>query len=153
MQEPTHILAGIIIQRSVQLTYGRRAGAPVLTAVTAFLSHGLLDRLANFTYHPPEADFHDPFWVAYHSCVLLAKIVFLWLWWRPFKLGVLCAMLPDLEETQRQPVLLTVTPALPTPAGVLTRHTNTLLIINNLRDSDPPQSRHKPATDPQHSPW
>jgi hypothetical protein len=97
MQEPTHILAGVIIQRTVQLTYGRRAGALTLTAVTAFLSHGLLDRLANFTYHPPDADFHDPFWVAYHSCVLLATIFFLCVWWRRFKVGVFFAMLPDLD--------------------------------------------------------
>lgn len=97
MQEPTHILAGVIIQRSVQLTCGRRAGALVLTAVAAFLSHGLLDRLANFTYHPPQADFHDPFWVVFHSCVLVTSILFLYIWWRRFKIGVTFAMLPDLD--------------------------------------------------------
>src|SRR5580658_1424396 len=39
-------------------------------------------------------------------------------------------------------------PALSAGGGVLTRHTDTLLMINNLRSSDPQQIRNKPATDP-----
>jgi hypothetical protein len=97
VQEPTHILAGVIIERSVQLTCGRRAWTFLLTAALAFLSHGLLDKLANFTYHPPNANFHDPFWVIYHSCVLAATVLFLCIWWRTFKLGIAFAMLPDLD--------------------------------------------------------
>lgn len=97
MQEPTHILTGIIIQKSIQLKCGRSFDAMVFVCVLAFLSHGLLDRLANMTYHPPEADFHNAFWVAYHSCVLVLTISFLYLWWRPYKWGVTFAMLPDFD--------------------------------------------------------
>jgi uncharacterized protein (TIGR00251 family) len=74
-----------------------RALALSLTAVVAFLSHGLLDRLANATYHPPNADFHDPFWVIFHSCILVLTIVFLVIWWRRFKWGIFFAALPDLD--------------------------------------------------------
>jgi hypothetical protein len=158
MQEPTHILAGAIIERSAQSKCGRRviglaltavaacaitslidklahfdskssqtafhnpywivftvsvlavtallvflwwrkhrAWEKVLIATAAFLSHGMLDKLANFTYHPPNADFHDPFWVGYHLCVLIVTILFVCRWWPRFKLGVTFATLPDLD--------------------------------------------------------
>jgi hypothetical protein len=97
MQEPTHILAGVLIQKSTQSILGRRWCGRVLMAVLAFLSHGLLDRLANMTYHPPQADFNNTFWVAFHSCVLITTILFLWIWWRPYKWCVTFAMLPDLD--------------------------------------------------------
>ncbi len=96
MQEPTHILAGVIIQKCFDWRR-RRAVAFSLIAVLAFLSHGLLDKIANVTYHPPQADFHDPFWVGYHLTVLLATILFLYIWWRQFKWGIIFAMLPDVD--------------------------------------------------------
>jgi hypothetical protein len=96
MQEPTHILAGVIIQRSFE-SVRPRSLALGLTAVCAFLSHGLLDRLANATYHPPNADFHNTFWVCFHSGVLICTIFFLFVWWRQFKWGIFFAALPDLD--------------------------------------------------------
>jgi hypothetical protein len=96
MQEPTHILTGVIIQRSLQWIKPRPLALTV-TALTAFLSHGLLDRLADVTYHPAQANFKSPFWVGYHLCVLLASLCFLYLWWRPYKWGIFFAMLPDLD--------------------------------------------------------
>lgn len=96
MQEPTHILAGVLIQRG--FAPGRsRPLALCLTGVAAFLSHGLLDHLANATYHPPNADFKNPFWVGFHSGVLVLTIVFLFMWWRRFKWGIFFACLPDLD--------------------------------------------------------
>jgi hypothetical protein len=96
MQEPTHILAGVVIQRSLQPIRPRWLGL-TLTAVCAFLSHGVLDHLANSTYHPPEAKFDDPFWIAFHLSVLVCTLVFLFVWWRKYKVGILFAMLPDLD--------------------------------------------------------
>ena len=96
MQAPTHILAGVIIQRSFE-TVRPRGLALGLTAVCAFLSHGLLDKLANATYHPPNADFNSPFWVSFHSGVLVVTIVFLVMFWRRFKWGIFFAVLPDLD--------------------------------------------------------
>lgn len=96
MQEPTHILAGVLIQRAFEPVRPRPL-ALGLTAVCAFLSHGLLDRLANATYHPPDANFRDPFWVAFHSCVVIVTIWFLWLFWRRYKCGIFFAALPDVD--------------------------------------------------------
>ena len=96
MQEPTHILTGIIIQRSCAHLKPRGV-ALGLTAATAFLSHGFLDELSRVTYHPAKADFHSVVWVCYHSTILLTTIAFLWLWWRKFKWGIFFAALPDLD--------------------------------------------------------
>jgi hypothetical protein len=96
MQTPTHILAGVVIQRVVA-GGRRRALAFGLTAILAFLSHGVLDKLARITYHPPAADFRSPFWVGYHLVVLLATIAFLYGWWREFRWGIAFAILPDLD--------------------------------------------------------
>ena len=96
MQEPTHILAGVIIQKC--FTWRKsRALALTLIAVLAFLSHGLLDKIADVTYHPAHGDFHDPFWVSYHLMILVTTILFLCLWWRQFKWGIFFSMLPDLD--------------------------------------------------------
>jgi hypothetical protein len=96
MQEPTHILAGVIIQRALYRKWSP-AVMCVPVAILAFLSHGVLDKLANVTYHPGHADFHSVVWVSYHSAVLIFTILFLWLWWRTCWWGILFAMLPDLD--------------------------------------------------------
>ena len=79
MQAPTHILAGKIIQ---QLT-DRRDYRFLVVALTFFLGllfHAIFDKLARMTYHPPNADFTDYFWVFYHLLLLLTTIVFLYLY-------------------------------------------------------------------------
>jgi hypothetical protein len=96
MQEPTHILAGALIQRSFE-PVRPRALRLALTAVIAFLSHGLLDRLANITYHPPDANFNSVFWICFHLGVLKWTIVFLIIWWRRYGWGIFFAALPDLD--------------------------------------------------------
>lgn len=96
MQEPTHILAGVLIQRSFQ-SVRPRALALTLTAACAFLSHGLLDRLANATYHPPNGSLESLFWLPFHYCVFVFTIIFLIIWWRRYKVGIFFAALPDLD--------------------------------------------------------
>lgn len=96
MQEPTHILTGVIIQKSFEGSKHPRV-ALCFTAAIAFLSHGFLDKLANLTYHPPEPDFHSPLWVGYHLFLVLATVAFLVLWWRRFKWGIIFACLPDVD--------------------------------------------------------
>lgn len=66
-------------------------------AIVAFLSHGILDKLANLTFHPRHADFHSIVWDAYHLGVAIFTLLFLYVWWRSFKWGILFAMLPDLD--------------------------------------------------------
>lgn len=96
MQEPTHILTGVIIQKSFEGS--KRPGLALgLTAVIGFLSHGFLDKLANVTYHPAQPDFRSLVWVGYHSFVVVATVVFLILWWKRFKWGIVFACLPDAD--------------------------------------------------------
>ena len=96
MQLPTHILAGILIQKAFDWKHHHRL-ALGLTAVCAFLSHGVLDKLANLTYHRANPDFHSPIWVSYHAALVLVTILFLYWWWKPFKWGIFFACLPDLD--------------------------------------------------------
>jgi hypothetical protein len=96
MQEPTHILTGVIIQKSFDGSRHPKL-ALGLTAAIAFLSHGFLDKLSNLTYHPPEPDFHSPVWVSYHLFLVVATVVFLIIWWKKFKWGIIFACLPDVD--------------------------------------------------------
>jgi hypothetical protein len=95
MQEPTHILTGVIIQKTFQKIPSRLI-ALVTSAVVAFLSHGFLDNLARITFHPADPDFHSVFWVSYHTMVLVTTIVFLVLWWR-YWWGIFFAALADVD--------------------------------------------------------
>ena len=95
MQTPTHIVAGVIIQKAFE---GKnRALSLTVIAVVAFLSHGFLDKLAQITFHPPNPDFHSVFWVSYHLTLLATTIIFLCIWWRRYKWGIIFANLPDVD--------------------------------------------------------
>ncbi len=95
MQTPTHIVTGVIIQKAFE---GKnRALSLTVIAVVAFLSHGFLDKLAQITYHPANPDFHSVFWVSYHLTLLATTIVFLCIWWRRYKWGIIFANLPDVD--------------------------------------------------------
>ena len=96
MQTPTHILTGALIQRALEKRVPRRL-VPWASAPLALLSHGVLDKLARFTYHPPQAQWRDPFWVAFHAAVLAGSVVLFRRYGRRFKWGVGFAVAQDLE--------------------------------------------------------
>jgi hypothetical protein len=96
MQTPTHILAGALIQQAVE-RHVPRALVPWASALPALLSHGVLDKLARWTYHPPEAQPRDPFWVAFHAAVLAGSMALLRRYGRRYKWGVGFAVAQDLE--------------------------------------------------------
>ncbi len=96
VQAPTHILAGVVIQKSFDWKKHRVASL-TLTAVVAFLSHGFLDKLARVTYHRADPDFHSAVWVAYHLTLIVVTVVFLCVWWKPYKWGIIFATLPDVD--------------------------------------------------------
>ena len=96
MQAPTHILAGVLIQKAFE-SKKHPSIALGLTAVCAFLSHGLLDKLADLTYHRARPDFHSVIWVGYHAALVAVTILFLYWWWKPYKWGIIFACLPDLD--------------------------------------------------------
>lgn len=72
MQVPTHLLTRMLIQR-----FGNKVRLPVarifIVAIFAFFSHGILDGLARFTYHPPEFIANE-FWISYHLIILALTI-------------------------------------------------------------------------------
>jgi len=96
MQTPTHILIGALIQQTVEKRVPRRL-APWAGAPLALLSHGMLDKLARFTYHPPQAQWRDPFWPAFHAAVLVGSIVLFRRYGRRYRWGVGLAVAQDLE--------------------------------------------------------
>ena len=96
MQTPTHIVIGALIQRAVEKRAPRRL-VPWASAPLALLSHGLLDKLARFTYHPPEAQWRDPFWCAFHAAVLAGSVVLFRRYGRRYKWSVGFAVGQDLE--------------------------------------------------------
>jgi hypothetical protein len=96
MQTPTHILIGAAIQKAVE----RRVPRPLVpwaTAPLALLSHGVLDKLARWTYHPPEPQWRDPFWVAFHTAVLAGSVALFRRYGRRYPWGVRFATAQDLE--------------------------------------------------------
>jgi len=96
MQAPTHVLTGVLIEKSfgrVRFPWLRIA----LIVITALFMHSVFDRLARLTYHPPEPDFKSTFWVGYHLLVAAGFIVSLYYFWRPFKLGIIFSILPDFD--------------------------------------------------------
>jgi hypothetical protein len=96
MQTPTHILIGALIQQAAERRVPRRC-VPWVCAPLALLSHGVLDKLARFTYHPPEARWRDPFWCAFHAAVLVGSVALFRRYGRRFKWGVGFAVAQDLE--------------------------------------------------------
>ena len=96
MQAPTHVLAGVLIQK----TFGNIASKPLrifLIAVTGLFLHSVFDRIARLTYHPPDPDFKNALWVGYHIIVLLGFIASLYYFWEPYKLGIIFSILPDFD--------------------------------------------------------
>ncbi|MEM1569975.1 MAG: hypothetical protein QXL27_05950 [Candidatus Bathyarchaeia archaeon] len=96
MQGPTHLVMGVLIQKIL------RKVEPIslryfLTAFLAFISHGVLDRLARFTYHPPTPLFEDPFWIIYHLAMVLLSVLIVVKCWGEYKVGMGFSILPDLD--------------------------------------------------------
>src|SRR5579863_1844565 len=95
MQTPTHMVAGVLIQKTI--VGKNRPLTLAIVAVVAFLSHGFLDKLAQITYHPANPDFHSVFWMTYHSILLVVAIVTGCIFWKKYKWGMIFANLPDVD--------------------------------------------------------
>lgn len=100
MQGPTHLVTGILIQRCLKnvrplpLHYVSVAGL-------ALLSHGVLDRLAKATYHPPTPLIGDWFWILSHVIVFLLTVFIVIKFWRDCKFAMACSVLPDFDWVVR----------------------------------------------------
>lgn len=96
MQGPTHITAGIALEKLFQ-PLKPKAFRFIALAITALLMHSVFDRIAIMTYHPPNADLHDPFWVGYHVPVYLAFLIMAIYFIPRYPIGVSFSILPDLD--------------------------------------------------------
>ena len=96
MQGPTHLVTGILIQK------GMRKIRPLplqyfLIALLAIMTHGILDKLARFTYHPPDPLTNDLFWISYHLFIASLTIFIFVRYWKNYKLGLIFSILPDFD--------------------------------------------------------
>lgn len=100
MQLPTHLLLGMIILLGLERLLNPLATGLIYitTAILAFLSHVLLDCIANSTYHPPEAHWDDWFWKIFHLGVYVGAAVIIVLWGRDYWWGMLWACMIDLWD-------------------------------------------------------
>jgi len=95
MQAPTHLLTGMLIQKSANRVRLRVARI-FIVALFAFFSHGILDGLARFTYHPPEFIANE-FWISYHLIISVLTIYIFLKYWKKYKLGLVFSILPDFD--------------------------------------------------------
>jgi len=98
MQAPTHLVTGVLIQKALE----KKKVQPfplqyLLVAFLAVISHGILDRLARFTYHPSVPLTGDWFWISYHSIVAFLTIFIFVKYWKRYKIGLIFSVLPDFD--------------------------------------------------------
>ncbi|MHA1312118.1 MAG: hypothetical protein ACTSQO_14485 [Candidatus Helarchaeota archaeon] len=100
IQVSTHFIVGIIIQYLVfnYLKIFPIWALIIITIVFGFLSHAILDPLAaKFTYHPPEANWHDIFWVSYHLGIYILTIVVI-IFFIQYWIGMIASIIPDILD-------------------------------------------------------
>ena len=101
MQLPTHSVAGVLIDKVVQRAHLPAPARLAVTALGCYFSHGVLDKMARATYHPPDP-IDDPFWKGYHQRILPAFTWFVSLWFGPRHwFAMLFSALPDLDWVVR----------------------------------------------------
>lgn len=101
MQMPTHFIAAVLIDKLVAKTPLPAPAKPLLVAAAAYLSHGILDKLARATYHPPDP-LDDGFWGTYHHSVLPALTGAIVFTYGPKHLFAMAwSILPDLDWVVR----------------------------------------------------
>jgi hypothetical protein len=93
----THLLAGILIQ-ILCFKFFQSPLNCLLTFVFAFLSHFILDSFTNITYHTPDPQKGNKFWVFWrifdYSGTAIISIMFFF----PYVLGMLFANLMDVVD-------------------------------------------------------
>jgi hypothetical protein len=100
MQAPTHILTGILLLVIFQAIFPT---APlwlqiVVVLPLSFASHFILDASSIITYHPPEADWKDWFWVSYHLLIYIGSIVILVFFLVDYWWVIIAANLVDIVD-------------------------------------------------------
>ncbi|TRZ48491.1 hypothetical protein D4Q80_03770 [bacterium] len=96
MQGPTHLFAGILIQKSLQKIRPRILRYFLIVSLAIFV-HVIFDNLSRVTYHPPEPILEDWFWVCDHLIMYGLALYILIKYWSRYWLGMLFSVLPDLD--------------------------------------------------------
>lgn len=96
MQAPTHILAGVIINRAFKWRNYKAIGL-ALTFICCLLVHAIFDKLSVAVYGPCEFNMDDPFWLIYHLAMWLTSIVLLYVFWRNYKWGIIFSLIPGID--------------------------------------------------------
>jgi len=100
MQGSTHLVTGILIQKSLKKIQPLPLQYSAVAAL-AILSHGILDRLARATFHPSSPLVNDPIWVISHLAFGILTVFIIVRFWRGFKLAMVCSVLCDLDWALR----------------------------------------------------
>lgn len=89
-------MTGILIQESMKNVRPKALQYSVV-GILAVFSHGILDKLAKATYHPPGPLPHDWFWTLSHLTIALLTFYIVVKCWRGYWLCMFCSVLPDLD--------------------------------------------------------
>ncbi len=101
MQLPTHLITAVMIDKLVGRTKLPAQARPVVVASACYLSHGILDKMARATYHPPDP-LDNRFWKTYHHQVLPAITrTVLTVYGPKHWFAMLFSALPDLDWVVR----------------------------------------------------
>ena len=96
MQLITHLLIGVIIQ-ILCFKYFILPFNLLLTIVFAFLSHFIVDMFAKITYHTPDPQKGDKFWLSWHIFSYGSGIIALIILY-PYIIGIIFANFVDLID-------------------------------------------------------
>ena len=97
MQMPTHFLFAILLYNLISKVLEPFIYIPLMILL-AVISHALLDCVAIMTYHPPEAQKQDKFWVIYHVLIYLASIVLFIVFFKEYWWVMLASIIPDIVD-------------------------------------------------------
>jgi hypothetical protein len=101
MQLPTHLITAVMIDKLVSKASLPPQTSVPLVAGACFLSHGILDKMATATYHPPDP-LDNRFWKTYHHQVLPAITRTVLVIYGPKHwFAMLFSALPDLDWVVR----------------------------------------------------
>jgi len=96
MQAPTHILAGVIINRIFKWRNYRPVGL-LLTFILCLFVHAIFDKLSIAVYGSDDLSLNDPFWLIYHLAMWLGTIVLFYIFWREYKWGIVFSLIPEMD--------------------------------------------------------
>ena len=96
MQTPTHVLTGILIQISCFWIFAFPFNI-ICTILFAFLSHFITDAFVLITYHTPEPQKGDLFWLSW-QIITYGSVPIIILLFLPYILSMLFANLVDIID-------------------------------------------------------